>query len=157
MQTLTPAQVYSVMRKAYDDLIEFATAQSFQHLLDDLYGLPEEARPIFVNAVILNRAALLERGISVPDDILIQRSSFGDRRPTLFCIKKYIPEIYHAYWQNVNITFDNNFSDAQVPRDRRAWRPPLPIELQQAIVAKMIALEDIEGPLALNESPKPKG
>lgn len=136
-------QIRGAMRSAYDELIHFAATDAFQRLLDELFALPECDRPGFVNKVILNNAALAARGIAVPEGILIQRSAFGDRRPTLFCIKKYLPTQLQTHWQNVNITFDNEFDDSVVPRDRRAWRPPLPVEVQQAVVAGQIDEEII--------------
>jgi hypothetical protein len=132
---ITAADIYRSMRQAYDELIDFVTTKEFENIVDELYALPPTNRPQFVNDVILNETELKKRGIVPPAGILLQRSSFGDRRPTLFVVKKYIPELHQTHWQNVNITFDNPFDEADVPRDERAWRPPLPFEVQQALVA----------------------
>src|SRR4051794_18442083 len=99
------------MQSAYRDLIELACSQPFERLLDDLYALAPWERPQFVNQVILSGKALAQRGIHIPSDILVVRSSFGDRRPTLFCIKKYLPPALQSHWQNVNLTFDNIFEE----------------------------------------------
>ena len=131
-------EVHRALRSAYDRLIAFASTPEFQALLDELYSLPPAQRPGFVNDVVLNDSALRARGIGVPTGILIQRSSFGDRRPTLFCIKQYLPERLQIWWHNANLTFDNLVPDDSVPSDRRAWRPPLEFDAQQALVAGLI-------------------
>src|SRR5262245_51129223 len=134
----TPSEIRAALRIAYDELIEFAATEPFQALLAEMYSLPPTARPYFVNEVVLNEKAMRERGITPPAGILIQRSSFGDRRPTLFCIKKFIPERLQSHCQNANITFDNLVNDEDVPRDERAWRPPLSFDLQQALTAGLV-------------------
>lgn len=134
----THEEIRAALRAAYRGLIEFASTNAFQALLAEIYALSPTARPGFVNDVIMNSQAMRDRGIVAPPGILIQRSSFGDRRPTLFCIKMYIPEQMQSYWQNANITFDNEAADDLVPRDERAWRPPLSFDVQQALVAGLI-------------------
>lgn len=131
-------EIRATLRAAYKELIEFASKESIQALLTEMYSVPPKERPRFVNEVVLNEKAIQKRGIQCPAGILIQRSPFGDRRPTLFCIKKYIPEQLRTYWQNANITFDNETKDDSVPRDRLAWRPSLPFDVQQALVAGLI-------------------
>ena len=37
-----------------------------------------------------NEAERAARGFTVPEGILIQASAFGDRRPTLFAVKKFL-------------------------------------------------------------------
>ena len=143
MSEPTRDDIRAALRSAYRDLVEFASTDAFQALILELYSMPDTARPSFVNEVILNPSAMRERGIVPPAEILIQRSSFGDRRPTLFCIKKYLPEHLRLYWQNANITFDNPVSDDSIPRDARAWRPPLGFDVQQAMVAGIVAKEDL--------------
>ncbi|MBV8881592.1 MAG: hypothetical protein JO332_16670, partial [Planctomycetaceae bacterium] len=114
----TRDEIRAALRSAYKDLVEFASTDAFQKLLAELYSLPETARPSFVNEVVLNPTLLRERGVVPPAGILIQRSSFGDRRPTLFCLKKYVPERLRTLWQNANLTFDNLVTDDSVPRDQ---------------------------------------
>lgn len=132
------------MKRSYAELLEFASLPQFQDMLDELYSLAPAERPDFVNNVIMNSSKMAERGLSPPADILIQRSSFGDRRPTLFCIKKYIEEHLQTHWQNVNITFDNLYSEEEVPRGEEAWRVPLPFDLQQALVSEHITEHQID-------------
>ena len=107
----------------------------FQRLLSELYSRPPAERPAFVVDVILNPVERQKRGITVPDDILVLRSAFGDRRPTLFCLKKYLCVELHRYWQNVNITFDNPATEDAVPLDTAAWRKPLSAGIQAALIA----------------------
>ena len=137
-QAPTPAEIAAAMRLGYAQLIDVASTPEFQSLLDDLYRLPPTSRPAFVNDIVLNPDELDRRNICLPEGVLIQRSAFGDRRPTLFCIKKFLPTALQSHWQNVNLTFDNIFGDEEVPRDQRAWRPPLPIDLQQAVIAGLV-------------------
>ncbi len=70
-------------------LKDFASKNAFQNLLNELYSLPINKRQEFVKNTILDLKKLRDRGINVPNDILIQRSAFSDDRPTLFCIVKY--------------------------------------------------------------------
>jgi hypothetical protein len=138
------AQIRGALSAAYHELIEFATTTAFQSLLTEMYELPATERPHFVNQVVLNQTAMQKRGIVPPSGIYIQRSSFGDRRPTLFCIKKFIPEEFQSHWQNANITFDNLTNVDDVPRDARAWRPPLPFDVQQGLVTGALNEDDLD-------------
>ena len=55
----------------------------------------------------------LERlGITPPEGILIQRSSFGDGRPTVFAVVKYLPNDY----RKVTITYDHREDVSWVTR-----------------------------------------
>lgn len=71
------------------DIKSFAKQNNFQELLNELYSQPVEKMNAFVHDKIINEGALRERGVEVPDDIIVQRSAFADDRPTLFCITKY--------------------------------------------------------------------
>jgi hypothetical protein len=124
------------MRGLYDKLIGFVSSPPFRQLMAELNDLPEGQRPFFVQRVLLDDNELAARGIEVPDGILIQRSAFGDRRPTLFAVKHFLPEGMNDVWQNVNLTFDNQYGDADVSRDRDVcWRPPLSPGLQANLLA----------------------
>lgn len=129
-----------VMRENWDDLIAFAITPAFNAVYAELMGLPEQERPAYVTRVLLRRDELETRGVVVPDGILIQVSAFGDRRPTLFAIKKYLPAKYRGAWENVNLTFDNNYENrAEDPEV--AWRPPLPVLVQSAMMSAGLDLE----------------
>jgi hypothetical protein len=127
-------RIRSEMLAGYERLLAVAEAPAFQSLLDDLYRLPAAARPGFVAQVVIDPEERRARRVEVPDDVLVVRSSFGDRRPTLFCLKRYLPADLHRYWQNVNITFDNAVDAERIPSDERAWRKPLPAEIQAALI-----------------------
>jgi len=93
-------------------------------------------RPLFVVDVLLNDDELARRGVRVPEGVLIQRSAFGDRRPTLFAVKKFLPSNFRDVWENVNLTFDNKFADESVSRSPEvSWREPLPVGEQARIMA----------------------
>lgn len=137
-------ELEAVMRSHYAEIIEFVTTPEFRSAMEEMTSLLPEERPNFVYDVLLNDDELAKRGIRRPNGLLIQRSAFGDRRPTLFVVKKFLPEKYKNVWQNVNITFDNAFLDESVSRDpATSWRPPLPVELQAAAMAKGMPLENI--------------
>jgi len=127
----------AAMRQNYDRLIAFVTTPEFKALHDELRSLSPTERPNFVKTVILQPLELAKRGIVVPDDFLIQTSAFGDRRPTLFAIKIFLPSKFHRAWENTNLTFDNEYPDEQVSREPdKAWRPPLTVEVQNALISK---------------------
>jgi hypothetical protein len=137
-----PVELSKIMRITYDELIAFITTPSFSSMRADLMRCSKEQRPEFVMNVILSPTERGKRGIVVPDKILIETSAFGDRRPTLFVVKKFLPKRYHGAWENVNITFDDEYNDADVSRDpTMAWRPPLPVVLQNAAMANNIPLD----------------
>lgn len=137
-------ELAAVMRTTYHELIEFITQSSFQAVYQELARLPREERPGFVVSVFLNPKELAKRGVTIPEGVLIQTSAFGDRRPTLFAVKKLLPEKYHAAWENVNWTFNNDYDDQTISRDSEiAWRAPLPVVLQNALIATGANLESV--------------
>lgn len=136
------SELAAAMRQTYDELIAFVTQPAFQAVYKELRELPVTNRPAFVNTVLLRPGELEKRGVRVPAEILIQTSAFGDRRPTLFAVKKFLPTKFHDAWENVNLTFDNEYEDEDVSRDTAiAWRKPLPVGLQSALIASDIELE----------------
>lgn len=138
------AELMEAMRSGYDALIDFVDTPEFQSLLAEMRELPAANRPAFVQDVLLNSEALAERGITVPEGVMIQRSAFGDRRPTLFAVKKWLPEKFKDVWENVNLTFDNEYPEEAVSRDADvAWRAPLAIDLQAEKMAQGVALERV--------------
>ncbi|WP_411958314.1 hypothetical protein [Paracoccus homiensis] len=131
------------MREHYDKIIDFITTDSFKQLMLEMSTLSAIERPKFVAEVLINSDELKSRGVIVPDGILIQRSAFGDRRPTLFAVKHFLPDEYADVWQNVNITFDNEYVDSQVARDRETcWRKPLKPSEQASLMAEGQSLEN---------------
>jgi hypothetical protein len=140
----TREELSAAMRETYDVLIDFVTSVEFKALCEEMERISETDRPQFVADVILSDSELQKRGIQRPDDILIQRSAFGDRRPTLFCVKKYLPLRFHNVWQNVNFTFDNPFFDDAISRDASvAWRLPVRADVQSVLMAGGVDLESV--------------
>ena len=91
------------VRDGLTEIGEFVTLPEFRDLLDELEATPYEQRPAFVQRVLLQPEELEARGVDVPEGMTIQRSSFGDDRPTLFCVSKMLPDER----RKVTITFDN--------------------------------------------------
>lgn len=144
-------ELTSVMQAYYEELLDFVSTPAFRSLYQELMELAPEDRPDFVLNVVLNHEERERRGIAVPDGILIQTSAFGDRRPTLFAVKKFLPKKYHGAWENVNLTFFNEFKDDEIPRDPTlAWRPPLPTGLQNALLKQGRNLEDVPASFGIN-------
>lgn len=135
-------ELMSVMIAHYDQILAFITQPAFQDAFAEMMSLPATERPRFVNDIWLEPNVLEARGLEVPDGILIQTSAFGDRRPTLFVVKKLLPEKYHVAWENVNWTFNNDFKEEDVPFDpERSWRFPLPVATQNTLLEQGIDLQ----------------
>jgi hypothetical protein len=141
-------ELAAVMRSTYDELIEFISTPEFKAVHTELMALPEKDRPEFVQKVLLDPEELRRRGVEIPSGILIQMSAFGDRRPTLFAVKKFLPEKYHGAWENVNLTFSNTYDEDAISRDpQMAWRAPLPVALQNELIAQQVDLESVPSEL----------
>lgn len=138
----TIADLQRVMRVHYDIIIYFVTSPEFLCLMEELKSLPAADRPTYVRDVLLSDTALMTRGIKVPSGVLIQRSAFGDRRPTLFAVKHFLPDGYRNVWENVNLTFDNEYLDSNVSREREiCWRAPIEPAQQAQAMVDGVALE----------------
>lgn len=87
-------------------LRDFASNDNFQSLLTEMYALPKESRSSFVQNQVINSNSLNRRNISVPNDIIVQRSAFADNRPTLFCLTKYRADGH----SKMTITFDSSMN-----------------------------------------------
>lgn len=137
-------ELAEAMRQTYAELIAFVTQPAFAAVYNELWSLPWQERPGFVRRVVLQPAELKRRGVEIPKGILIQASAFGDRRPTLFAVKKFLPKKFHNAWENVNLTFDNEYDDADISREPLvAWRKPLPVSLQDALISAGADLETV--------------
>lgn len=136
------SELTQVMEENYEAIIEFITQPGFQKLFAEMMDVLPSDRPKFVTDIWLNKKALEDEGLVTPPGILIQTSAFGDRRPTLFVVKKYLPEKYHRAWENVNWTFNNDFEDSSVPRDAdSSWRLPLSVSVQNHLISRNIDLQ----------------
>jgi hypothetical protein len=137
-------ELMRVMRDTYDDIIAFVTTPGFRKFYEELMSMHPTQRPAFVRRVLFQPDEMLRWDIIVPDGILIQTSAFGDRRPTLFAVKKMMPEKYQLVWENMNLTFNNEFRDEDISRSlENAWRPPLPVALQNHLLARGEDLESV--------------
>jgi hypothetical protein len=96
-----------VMKEIWREIYDFVSTSEFQLVLQDLYDLPIQERAGFVETVLLDKEVLMRRGVVAPEGLVIQRSVFGDGRPTLFCVSKLLPEQYGYCWEKLTITFDN--------------------------------------------------
>jgi hypothetical protein len=83
----------------------YVSSAPFRGLLDEARPLDRTGRDLFVRTVLLNDDELARRGARPPDGITIQRSEFGDSRPTWFCLSKFLPE--GTLWKRVTLTFDH--------------------------------------------------
>jgi len=148
-------RLYAACRSGYDEIIDFVTSDAFKAVYNELMSLSPMQRPKFVVEVLLNDSELAKRGVERPPDLLIQRSAFGDRRPTLFCVKKWLPPECRVFWENVNITFDNEYDDNAIPRDESAWRAPLPVALQHEYLSGNMSETEVDSIVdALQSLPK---
>lgn len=137
-------ELHAIMRKTYDELINFVTTPVFKVFHKELMSLLPRDRPAFVAKVLFDPDERVKRGMVIPDGILIEASAFGDRRPTLFAVKKLLPLKYQSVWENLNLTFDNEYKNQKVSRaPEKAWRPPLPVALQNALIAADADLESV--------------
>ena len=140
----TPRELRDAMRAAYDELIAFVTSKAFDRFYRALMALPPRDRPAFVARGLFSEEGLREWQIVIPDGVVIQTSAFGDRRPTLFAVKKMMPDRFHCVWENMNLTFNNEFKEVDVPTDAAsAWRAPLPVSLQNSLIAKAVDLQSV--------------
>lgn len=97
-------------------IYEFFLTPPVQRFFSDIYSLDEEMRHEAVEIMLDDRERFVRSyGIEFPDDIKIQRSEFEDKRPTLFCITKKLPE--GLRWKKVTLTFDNPAGTTFVPVD----------------------------------------
>lgn len=137
-------ELAEAMSQAYAELTELISSSAFRAAYREMRALPPGERPRFVREVFLDSSERKRRGIHVASGILVQTSTFGDRRPTLFVVKKFLPEKFHAAWENVNITFDNEFADEDISRDPEvAWRKPLSVGMQNTLIAAGLESEVI--------------
>jgi hypothetical protein len=105
-QVGSPAHLQVVITQGVTDIGAYVAAPPFKDLLRELYELPSERRPAFVEEVVLDVDARRQRGLEDPSPgLVIQRSTFADGRPTLFCVSKVLPLAYP--WHKVTITFDD--------------------------------------------------
>lgn len=108
-------------------IADFVLDSGFNGVLTELYSLTEEERPQFVLDVLLNPQELSKRDITIPERMSIQRSTFYDGRPTLFCIAQKENLAYP--WRKITITFDN-LTDVIKRNDPNHFGNVVPMNLQ---------------------------
>lgn len=91
-------------------IARYTSSEPFRRMYDAMGGMSFEAKTRFVRTVLLNPDELERRGLTPPPGVRIQRSEFGDRRPTVFCVTQALPE--GAQWKRMTITFDHGDSFA---------------------------------------------
>ncbi|MFK3671438.1 hypothetical protein ACI2IX_14825 [Leifsonia aquatica] len=101
---LTREAVQHEAREGLEQIRDFITTDSFISVLGELYDLAPENRDGFVREVLLDDEQLTIRGIVPPEGIKIQRSQFGDHRPTIFCVTKLLSDDV----RKVTYTFDSD-------------------------------------------------
>lgn len=100
---LTRDAVQKEAREGLEEIRDFIITDEFISLLGKLYDLPPEDRDSYVRTILLDPVELRKRGVRTPDGIKIQRSQFGDHRPTIFCVTKLMSDGV----RKVTYTFDN--------------------------------------------------
>lgn len=105
-QAPQPDVIAQHLTDAIAAIADFVTQAPFCALLDEMAGIAAEQRPAFVLGVVLDEQERATRQIVVPPTMAIQRSTFHDGRPTLFCVSASTRLFYP--WQKVTITFDND-------------------------------------------------
>lgn len=108
MPPLTKEMIRTEARQGYLEIKDFITTDAFIRLLSELYSLPPEDRDEFVRRVLLDDQELAARGVVRPEGIKLQRSQFGDQRPTIFCVTKLMSDGI----RKVTYTFDNSLAQA---------------------------------------------
>lgn len=101
----TDVALRDAMAAALGEIEQFVNTAEFQEVLRRLYGLPPQERPAFVSSVLVSKEGLRNSGVEVPEGMVVQRSFFGDQRPTLFCVTKKLPA--GNSWEKVTFTFEN--------------------------------------------------
>jgi len=69
-------ELSAIMNKNYNDILDFISQPVFQTLFSEMMILPPNERPKYVHDVWLNSKELENRGLKVPEGILIQTSAF---------------------------------------------------------------------------------
>jgi hypothetical protein len=90
------------------EIRSFVQTDRFQSLLNELRSIHRQSlRREFVRDVVIDEEELANRGILVPEGLIIQRSAFRDGRPTLFCVTKLLK---NEKWK-VTITYDDDVNE----------------------------------------------
>lgn len=114
----SPEMVRATMYVGFEQLIDYVMTPAFQAALGEMIRVGDEDGPAFVLRTFLDPEERARRGIEPPSSMRLQRSTFRDGRPTLFCICILMPLAYP--WRKLTFTFDNDILEAA--RDNPALR-----------------------------------
>ncbi len=90
-------------REGLEQIRDYVLTDGFVRLLTELYSHDPAERDAFVREVVLQPAEQRRRGVVPPTGVKLQRSQFGDDRPTIFCVTKLLSDGI----RKVTYTFDN--------------------------------------------------
>lgn len=105
------------LARLWEKLSSFCTQAPFAELVAQMWALPPDLQHEFAELTILDPPFLRDRGISVPDGVIVQRSWFEDQRPTVFCVCAKLPSDFE--WDKITVTFDASSGKLPQPRWRR--------------------------------------
>ncbi|MFT2690724.1 hypothetical protein [Clavibacter zhangzhiyongii] len=109
--TLTREAVRTEARQGLEEIRDLITTDAFIRMLGELYDLAPEDRDEFVRTVLLVPEELAARGVHPPEGLKVQRSQFGDGRPTIFCVTKLMSDGV----RKVTYTFDSDTFSSRAP------------------------------------------
>ena len=136
-------RLYDESRHGYDEIIQFVTTPEFNSIYEELMGLAINDRPEFVVNVLLNDIELQNRGVNRPQNLFIMRTAFGDKRSTLFCVKKWLSRDLNVVWENVNMIFDSN-SEREISNGENTFRSPVPVAIQHEYLSGRLEKEEVD-------------
>jgi hypothetical protein len=105
---LEPNELKTDICDSIMEIGRFIYTDEFQSLLSEFKDTPKGLRSDFINKIVFNKKELKKRKVFVPPGMAIQKSTFGDGRPTLFCVTKYLKDKK----RKVTITFDEGWEKA---------------------------------------------
>lgn len=137
------ARLHRESKQGYDEIIKFVTSPEFNSIYNELINLSSHDQPEFVVNVLLNDLELQNRGINRPKNLFIMRTAFGDRRPALFCVKKWLSRDLNIFWENVNINFANN-SEKGMSDNTSFLRSPTPVAIQHEYLSGKLTKKEVD-------------
>ena len=136
-------RLHDESKQGYDEIIQFVTTPEFNSIYNELMDLSIFEQPKFVVNVLLNDIELQNRGVNRPQNLFIMRTAFGDKRSTLFCVKKWLSRDLNVVWENVNIIFDTN-SKEEVSNGTSTFRSPVPVAIQHEYLSGRLEKEEVD-------------
>jgi len=137
------ARLHRESKQGYEEIIQFVKSPEFNSIYKELMGLSSHDQPEFVVNVLLNDMELQNRGVNRPNNLFIMRTAFGDERPTLFCVKKWLSRDLNIFWENVNINFVNK-SEKKILDKTIALRSPIPVAIQHEYLSGKLTKKEVE-------------